>query len=136
MSFRKLPVAIALAVIFALSCNNSTESTTATGSDSLEKINIKDSSRAVRSVPEDEVEPDPKAILSDYLQRYDKKINIDTSYESGKDNFHLHLEYYCLFDSSIIVPKPYVAVYGLDSFVTHAFEAKLTLNKNGKEMLK
>ena len=134
MSYIRTLIPLSLFCIFiAFGCNNSGENTIVTLSDSTNKSSAKDPLNTLRN--DEAVEPDQKDILSEYIKGYDKKKIIDTSYQTGKDKFHLHLEHYCLFDSNIHEPKKYVALYGLDSFITHSFEANIILKKNGVEVL-
>jgi hypothetical protein len=75
-------------------------------------------------------------IFDDYIGKYNKLCLIDTTFKIGSDLFRLHQKYYCLMDSAIRVPKKYVYMYKVDSFVTHNFASDILLVKNNKEILR
>jgi hypothetical protein len=37
-------------------------------------------------------------------------------------------------DSSIVIPKKYVGIYGLDSFVTHSFRTSIKVEEDNKRL--
>jgi hypothetical protein len=71
-------------------------------------------------------------IFNDYVARYKTICSIDSAFKIGTDTFVLHLQHYCLMDSAVDVPKKYVYMYKLDSFVTHSFITSLSIKKNNK----
>jgi hypothetical protein len=84
---------------------------------------------------DDNPEPSLSEIYNDCIDRYDHPVTIDSVFFAGTDVLELHVYYYCLKDSAIKVPKSYVGMYKLDSFVTHNFETQVKLTKNGKVIL-
>ena len=70
--------------------------------------------------------------VEDYKKQCERKINVDTVFLFKGDSFRLVLTHYCLHDNSVHVPQKYTKIYGLDSFVTHAFKSDLLLKKNNK----
>ncbi len=86
--------------------------------------------------PDDEQDPSFKEVLADLLASYNKTENIDKLVVDGGDSLKIHLKYYCLRDSSVIVPKHYV--WGGDTtkdFVTHSFVEKVVVVKNKDTVL-
>jgi hypothetical protein len=83
---------------------------------------------------EDE-DPSPSEIYNECIASYDKPLNIDTVFKRGGDTLELRLHYYCLKDSAIRLPKVYLDIYKMDSFITHNFETQLQLKRNGIIML-
>ena len=73
-----------------------------------------------------------QSIYADYIASYTRRRVIDSSFELGGAHFRLHAEHMCLMDSGLVIPKKYVAMYKLDSFVTHNFETRVRLVKDGK----
>jgi hypothetical protein len=58
---------------------------------------------------------------------------IDTTLMAGPDTLHLHLKYYCIKDSDLIIPKKYV--FGEKSpkdFITHNFASDIKITQKGQ----
>jgi hypothetical protein len=72
------------------------------------------------------------SIYDEYIGRYKRPCIIDSVFAFGTDTFKMHFKHYCLMDSAITVPKQYVNIYKLDSFVTHNFVTEVKLDKNSK----
>jgi hypothetical protein len=70
------------------------------------------------------------SILEDYLKGYKNPYSKDTSFFVGNDTLQIKIKHYCLLDSAISLPKRYLTIYNLDSFITHNFESKIQLRKN------
>jgi len=79
--------------------------------------------------------PDLQSIFNDYIGTYKKPCVIDTAFSIGTDRYTFHAEHECLMDSGITVPKDYVYMYKLDSFVTHNFLTHVRLAKNDKSIV-
>ncbi len=67
-----------------------------------------------------------------YIQSYDKIEKIDTTVKIGSgETLHLYTSYYCLYDSSLIIPRKYVfddkGKYVGKPFLTHNFKSKIIL---------
>ena len=70
-------------------------------------------------------------VLADFLASYNKIEKTDKQVISGSDTLHLHETYYCLHDSSLIIPKRYL--WGGDTtkdFIANTFVSKIILLKN------
>ena len=118
----KLISALSL-MILAWSCNNSRPD---------DHVPIKDSNanEVKRSTADTGTNQELAGIYNDYVGRYKKPCIVDSVFSSGADTFKLHLRHYCLKDSAIKVPKKYVQIYKLDSFVTHNFATEIKLDRN------
>jgi hypothetical protein len=117
-------------ILITNQCNNSSDShITSESNDSLKPEIVKNNNekRINDTMDEDDSTGD---IINEYIKEYQKKVAFDTSYIVNTDTFRVNFKHYCLMDSSIIVPKKYVEIYGLDSFVTHNFESELKVRKN------
>jgi len=110
-------------MVFVWSCNNSRPD---------DHAPIKDSNvNAVKQSPADTgANQELTGIYNDYVGRYKKPCIVDSVFSFGADTFRLHLRHYCLMDSAIKVPKKYVQIYKLDSFVTHNFATEIKLDRN------
>jgi len=75
---------------------------------------------------------DLQSIYDGYVATYTRPCVIDSSFTLGADRFKLHVEHFCTMDSGITVPKSYVRIYKIDSFVTHNFITRVRLDRNGK----
>ena len=88
-------------------------------------------------VPDDDnPEPSLGEIYKECIDRYTHPVIIDTVFRIGGAPYHLRLKHYCLMDSTIHLPKDYVTPFHLDSFVTHNFVSDLSLEKEGREILR
>jgi len=97
-----------------------------------------DSSIASDSMRQEEANsraPALQEIYDQYIAKYTLRCVIDSSFNLGVGRYRLHVEHVCTFDSGIIVPGSYVHMYKLDSFITHDFVTRITLQKNGKKTL-
>ena len=74
-------------------------------------------------------------ILASYIESYKNTISVDTTYRSGNDTVRVQFSYRCLMDSSIVVPRRYVEMYGMDKFVTHNFASSIIIQKNRKTVV-
>jgi hypothetical protein len=101
----------------------------------------KDTTRAVtkqqvKAAADDDPEPSLAEIMHETISSYDHTVIIDTVFKVEGATYRFHLKHYCLRDSAVHLPKRYVNDFKLDSFVTHSFATDLTLDKNGKEILR
>lgn len=74
-------------------------------------------------------------LYNDYISYYTRPCMLDSSFVLGTDIFHLQYKHICLMDSAITLPRKYVSLYKLDSFVTHNFITQVRLEKNDKIIL-
>ncbi len=98
--------------------------------DSIENKKVADEALA------DAQEPTFAEVLAELKAKYNKIEKTDKQVVDGKDTFQVHQIYYCLHDSSLIVPKHYL--WGGDTtkdFTTHAFASKIVLVNNGDTIL-
>jgi len=106
--------------------------------DSIKNRKSIDSQMALADRPDSEqVGPSFKEVLADHLVSYNKVENIDKVVIDGNDTLQLHETYYCLHDSSLIVPKHYL--WGGDTskdFVTNNFATKIIVVNNKDTVLK
>lgn len=84
---------------------------------------------------DDNPEPSLASIYADCIAAYDKTKTIDSGFGAGADTFSLHVRYYCLRDSGIVLPKRYAEMYGRRSFVTHNYACDVRLERNGSAVL-
>jgi hypothetical protein len=87
-------------------------------------------------IPVDALGPTFEKVLAELKAKYDKIEKIDKQVIDGKDTFQIHQTYYCLHDSSLIVPRRYL--WGGDTtkdFTTHTFASKIVLVNNGDTVL-
>ena len=91
--------------------------------------------RVARQDGSEEEGDDLQSIYDGYTASYTKRCVIDSSFDLGGAHYRLHAEHVCLMDSGLVVPKKYVSMYKLDSFVTHNFETRVRLEKDGKTIL-
>jgi hypothetical protein len=105
--------------------------------DSIKNRRAIDSQMALGNRPDSEqAGPSFQEVLAERLAAYNKVENIDKLVIDGKDSLQLHETYYCLHDSSLMVPKHYM--WGGDTtkdFVTHNFAAKVVVIKNKDTVL-
>jgi hypothetical protein len=130
----KITVALAFVLLFA-GCNTKHthkgfyNKPLAATNDSLKKRISIDSQMAAGDRPDSEQEgPTFKEVLAERLAAYNKIENINKLIVDGKDTLQLHETYYCLHDSSLIIPKHYL--WGGDTtrdFVTNNFVSKIIL---------
>ena len=78
---------------------------------------------------------DLEKIKEDWIASYRDTITTDTTFLIGKKEIHLFLKNFCLFDSSLVIPKVYVGPYGLNEFVSNNFASSLTLQVDGNEVV-
>ncbi len=134
----KLIFSIFFLMISLYACNNSSVNDTPIG-DSANKTGKDSNVSAVHTRLSDTAKNDGNQELADmyneYVARYTKPCIIDSGFIFGIDTFQLRLKHYCLMDSAIKVPKQYVYMYKLDSFVTHNFVTTVRLDKNSKTIL-
>ena len=76
-----------------------------------------------------------KVFYNGYIASYTQPCVIDSAFQLGVAHYRLQVKDSCLMDSAITVPKGYVDMYKLDSFVTHNFISKVRLEKEGKMIL-
>ena len=138
------PICVWIAPIFLLGCHNHTQiSQPAKDSTTIAispyKSKTVDTPKKA-TVPADSYnakggEDELKSYYDEYIASYTQPCVIDSSFRLGSSRFTIHLEDTCLMDNAIIVPKKYVNMYKLDSFVTHTFRSRVRLEKDGRSIL-
>lgn len=130
----RLIAVMIFSVLLVCNCNESNRHTSAVSKDTTGIIiKPKDTSLATSNDDNDDLEL--TTIVNDLKSEYSKTLNVDTTFARGLDTFRLLFNYKCLFDSSLLIPKKYVDIYGFESFKTHNFEANLILFKNRIKIL-
>jgi hypothetical protein len=84
----------------------------------------------------DEVEVTFDDVLTDLHTSYNKIEKIDKQVIDGKDTLQLHETYYCLHDSSLVIPKHYL--WGGDktkNFTANTFATKVIVINNRDTVL-
>ncbi|HVU58176.1 MAG TPA: hypothetical protein VHD83_24115 [Puia sp.] len=84
---------------------------------------------------EENPEPSLAEIYNECIAEYDHTVDIDSVFKMDGDVMEVRLHHYCLKDSTIRLPKVYLDIYKLDSFVTHNFETQLQVRRNGAVIL-
>lgn len=85
----------------------------------------------------DDPEPSFDEVKSELLSSYNKIQRIDTIILVGRDTLHVHEKYYCLHNSTLVIPKRYL--WGGNKskdFITHEFASEITIIKNGHAIFK
>ena len=75
--------------------------------------------------------PSFEEVKAGLLSSYNKIKHIDTLVTMGNDSLHIHEKYFCLHDSSLVIPKKYL--WGGDTskdFVTHNFASSILIIRN------
>lgn len=111
-------------LFFLFSCSDSTKKKDER-STSLSKSN---QNTKYQDAVDEEMQAD---ILKEYENNYVNKVFLDSTVTIGSDIFRIRLKHSCLFDSSVVVPKKYVSLFGMDQFITHNFDSDLKVEKNG-----
>lgn len=134
---KKLIIRLFYFSILYLSCKN-TDNSASIMQDSARSA-VKNDTQALQSKSADNgkngEDEDMDKIISNYIKKYKTPFLFDSIYAIGNDSFDVSLTHYCLMDSAIKIPKRYLRVYNLDSFITHNFETALKVKKNGKMLL-
>jgi len=127
-------------VLFILSgCDehHATKNSSNTANDSVQKQKAGDPKKIAKDQPEDDdPEPTYDEVKADLLGTYNKVENIEKTVVDGKDTLLLHCKYYCLHDSSLIIPANYDwSGKGKKEFITHNFASQIVLIKNKDTLL-
>ncbi len=122
---------IALTLLALISCNSNQNKVSA---DSLAN-KLKDSNNGRKAIdaqmaqgdrPDSEQEaPSPAEERKRIASNYDNIKRIDTTLISGNDSLHFHLKYFCLKNSTLIIPKSYEKTP--EDFLTHPYAANILL---------
>lgn len=77
------------------------------------------------------VPPDAGDLRKELVNSYSNIKSIDTSFNVSGNSIKINLEYYCLFDSSLIIPKEYIwEESSMDKFVSHNFASNILILKD------
>jgi len=84
----------------------------------------------------EEAEPSENELFqktySDLTKSYNKNEIIDSIFIMGIDSFHVRMEYRCLKNTKVIVPKYFLTPYMNKDFSTHDFILKLIVLRNNE----
>lgn len=130
-------------VIFLEGCTekhrpaNSAKEQTKLVKDSLKnKYTSKQQTKVAYDSANDNTEPSFEEVLAYLRAAYNKVEHIDKTVIDGGDTLQLHETYYCLHDSSLVVPKFYV--WGGDTtknFTANTFATKIIVINNRDTVL-
>ena len=73
---------------------------------------------------------------SDLIKSYNKNEKIDSMFIIGTDSFHVQIEYSCLKNTTVVVPKQFLIPFMNKDFATHDFMLKLIIIKNNEPWFK
>ena len=138
----------AIALLMLVSCNNNVkvkndhDSSVVTDSP-VREVYSKASSDSIRNGKSENKkngntenpDGDVNEIYAEYVSNYKKPCLIDSSFVIDGNKYVIDLSHYCLMDSAVVVPKKYVYMYKLDSFLTHNFVTKLSIKKDNKTIV-
>jgi hypothetical protein len=130
--YRLKTLGIFICIGYLLSCNGNHHAlNTKKANDSAKQKTI-DSQMALDERPDSEQEgPTFAEVKADYLASYNKIERIDTLIVDGTDSIHIHTKYYCLHDSTLVIPKKYNwGEKNAKDFVTHDFASKILILDN------
>jgi len=132
-----LYLGIMLFIFWGCSGRRSGKIDTQTANDSVGKQKVSDPNKMAASQPEDDdPEPGYDEVKADLLSTYNKVENIDKTIIDGSDTLLLHCKYYCLHDSSLVIPAKYDwSGGGKKEFITHNFASQIILVKNKDTLL-
>jgi len=88
----------------------------------------------------EEAEPTEKDLFQkayiDLIKSYNKNEIIDSIFIVRKDSFRVRIEYSCLKNTTVVVPKRFLSPFMNKDFSTHDFILKLIILKNNKSYFK
>lgn len=125
---------IALSILFA--CNNKTAPVNSNpiASDTITPL---DANTVYTEISTDTSHDEPtlESIVHDFVSKSTDPVHMDSSFTFNDAPYRLKVNYYCLFDSALIVPMQYVEMYGMMEFITNNYAADIKLFKNDDEIL-
>jgi hypothetical protein len=65
-----------------------------------------------------------------FVESYDKPFIQDTSFINDSHKYHVWLNYRCLFDRAVAIPKKFIWGNSGERFVAHNFVADIVVLKN------
>jgi hypothetical protein len=125
---------IALTLLSLLSCNHTEKK--AVQSDASLNNNLDSTTAQYANESIDESEPSEEKLFqkaySDLIKSYNKNETIDSIFIIGTDSFRVKMEYSCLKNTKVVIPKHFLTPYMNKDFSTHDFVLKLILLKNNQ----
>lgn len=134
MTFRLLSVTL---LLFLLSCQENRQQTSSvSAADTTIQSNTAIDNEAVTD-EDDFIEPQYDEMKAEFLATYDKVQKIDSvfTFRSGQA-YNLSLTYYCLKDSSVILPARYNWSGREEIFPTHPFVCEYKMSRAGETLAK
>jgi hypothetical protein len=113
-----------LTAVSFLSCSSGQVKMAAVPQDTLKKAGASITSD---TTDVEEAEPDYR---QEYISRYSKDVQVDTTFSFGEVTYQVHVKHYCTWDSALVVPAKYNFDTKLD-FRTHNFQTELSVIANG-----
>jgi hypothetical protein len=110
--------------------SNKVNDTSKVAADAKQKAIDAQMAEGVRPDSEEET-PTPTDERKRLSKTYDEVKKIDTILKVGNDSLHLKVKYYCVKDSSLVIPKQYV--FGEKppkDFTTHDFASDIVITQN------
>lgn len=135
MVIRNITLTLIVLVLLSLLSCNQTEKSNVQSDTSLN--NMFDSTSAPYSSDSiEESEPSDEDMFQkayrDLIKSYNKNEMIDSMFIVGTDSFHVELEYRCLKNNTVVVPKQFLTPHMNKDFSTHDFILKLIILKNNE----
>jgi len=86
---------------------------------------------------DEEITPDINQLRKEYILSYNKPVEFENE-SKGKSGEKIRIigKYYCLFDSTVIVPPKYNYDDKTKSFITHNFAEDILITSNGDTVIK
>jgi len=127
---------IVFILLSLLSCNQKTSvQSDASQNSKLDSTTAQYSNNSTEEVEPSETELFQKA-YSDLIKSYNKNEIIDSTFIIGTDTFRVKMEYGCLKNANVVVPKHFLVPNMNKDFLTHDFVLKLTVFKNNVSYFK
>jgi hypothetical protein len=125
---------ICILILYGCNGDHQDKSVVETQTDSINKRKAIGAEMAKGERPDDEQDtPTFAEEMANTLKGYNKVKRIDTLIIDNNDHLQVHMEHYCLHDSTLIVPKSYMSTWGKENakdFVTHTFATKILILNN------
>jgi len=121
---------IVLVLLSLLSCNQKK----AVQSDIIQNNKLDSTTAQYSNDSIEEVEPSKTQLFqkaySDLIKSYNKNEIIDSTFIIGPDLFRVKMEYDCLKNTTVVVPKHFLVPNMNKDFLTHDFALRLTILRN------
>lgn len=134
MNIRNITLLV-LILSFLLLCNNQTGKS-AVQSNTVLNSKIDSTTAHCSNNSTEDMEPSGKELFNKSYNNLIKSYNNDETTDSvfiiGTDFFHVRMDYSCLKNTKVVVPKHFLVPYMNKDFSTHDFILKLIIFKNNE----